>query len=96
MTREERREIRHTIRRMWCWTMLLTVAIAACVRRQKFIELEWWWVPLIAVAVNAACWWLVIQAYWGKAPKNEAKKSEHEGKAGGGTAGLMGSAGRRV
>lgn len=68
MTREERREIRHTLRKMWVVSMLLTVMVAAVVRRQQFEalgELEWWWTPLIAVVTNAVCWWLAIKLYWG-------------------------------
>jgi hypothetical protein len=79
VTRGERRAIRHAVRQMWLWTMFLTVLISICVRRQKFIELEWWWTPLVAVCVNAICWWLAIQEFWGRAPKggdDEAKAAD--------------------
>jgi hypothetical protein len=65
MTREERREVRHTIRKIWAVSMFLTVAIAAVVRRQQFAELEWWWVPIVSVITNAACFWFAIRFFWG-------------------------------
>lgn len=64
--REERRRNRHVNRWIWLISMAITVAVAACLRRQKFTpELDWYWIPMIAVPVNGFCCWLGNKMYFG-------------------------------
>lgn len=52
---------------VWGWAMLLTVMVAASVRKQQFIPgLGWAWVPIIAVSVNALCFWFGMQIYFSR------------------------------
>jgi hypothetical protein len=63
---DERKRSRKTIRKMWFITMCISVMIAASIRRQQFVDLEWWWVPAIAVSLNALCWWFAVKIWFGK------------------------------
>jgi len=65
MTRQERRAIRHDVRKIWFWAMLITVMAAVALRRQPWFAIEWWWVPVSAVAINALCTWLATKMVWG-------------------------------
>jgi len=54
---------------IWGWSMLLTVMIAASMRRQLFIPLPWWAVPMAAVPTHALCFWFGMQIYFGRRRK---------------------------
>lgn len=60
------REARRRIWIIWGWSMLLTVMIAASVRRQLFIPAPWYVTPMVAVTVNALCFWLGSKIYFGR------------------------------
>jgi len=64
---KERKSTRRTIRKIWVVSMVLTVMISVCVRKQQFVpDLAWWVTPLVAVCVNAICHWLAIRMFFGK------------------------------
>jgi hypothetical protein len=56
--KQERKRTRAVIRIIWFTAMVVTVMVAAVVRKQPWIEgLAWWWVPIAAVTTNALYFW---------------------------------------
>ena len=60
------REARYRIWIIWGWSMLLTVMIAASMRKQLFIPLPWFIVPAVSVQAHAMCFWFGMQIYFKK------------------------------
>lgn len=61
------RRTRRAIRLIWVITMVLTVMIAASVRRQQFVAELPWFAPAIAgVLTNMATWFLAVWMMFGR------------------------------
>jgi predicted nucleic acid-binding Zn ribbon protein len=62
----ERKRTRRTMRAIWFISMVITVMIATSLRKQQFVELAWYYVPLVSVIVNGVCFYLAINMMFGK------------------------------
>ena len=62
------KEARRRVWIVWGWSMLLTVMIAASMRRQLFVPLPWFIVPMVAVPAHALCFWFGMKIYFGRKP----------------------------
>lgn len=67
--RMDRRRARRLIRLIWVTSMLVTVMVCATMRKQPWLEIEWWWIPLAGVAVNALYFWVMIKMLLPSVPK---------------------------
>jgi hypothetical protein len=56
---------------IWGWSMLITVMIAASMRKQLFVPLPWYVVPMISVPTHALCFWLGMLIYF-RAPRSKS------------------------
>lgn len=66
----DRRRARKVIRLIWLTSMLVTVMVCAVMRRQPWMVIEWYWIPIAGVAVNALYFWLMIKLLLPSVPKD--------------------------
>lgn len=67
--RVDRRRTRKAIRLIWVTSMLVTVMVCAVMRKQPWIGIEWYWIPLAGVTINALYFWGMIRLLFPSVPK---------------------------